>query len=362
METMFQYINETPEQCRENIHHSKELTKKVVDLFCEREYKRILIMSSGSSYHAALTPKYFVEKVLKVKVEVMTSFTVLHYESVFDEDTFYIGMGQSGRSNNTNQAMKKLQNAGCKVVGLTGNVDSVMKHNADVIVNWGMGIEKIGFVTKGFSTGVLFYMLFALEAGLIKKTITKAEYASYKEELFEMCSVMEKAIPLVGAWYERNAEHLYEFTRAQVLGYGPGYGAALEGALKMQETMGKACTAFEFEEFLHGPCYEINPEKTVFILDTGGANKERVYRMYKEVHRLSDHVFFITNVSVDDPKAFVVEHNLSEHCAVLICIMAMQTIAANGNQKWVNPMLDKRIAFTEAMNTKSPKTGKEIGL
>ena len=34
METMFQYICETPEQCRDNIRHSKELTKEVVDLFC----------------------------------------------------------------------------------------------------------------------------------------------------------------------------------------------------------------------------------------------------------------------------------------------------------------------------------------
>lgn len=362
METMFQYICETPDQCRENIHHSKELTQKVVDLFCERDFKRIMILSSGSSYHAALTPKYFVEQILKVKVEVMTSFTALHYERVFDEDTFYIGMGQSGRSNNTNQAMQMLRNAGCKVVGVTGNVDSVMKHHCDAIVNWGMGIEKIGFVTKGYSTGVLFYMLFALEAGLRKKTITEAEFEVHKNDLLKMCDVMERAVPVVNAWVQRNADRLYDFTRAQVLGYGPGFGAALEGALKMQETMGKACTAFESEEFLHGPCYEINQDKTIFILDTGGANKERILKLYHEVHLLSDDVYLISNIPTDDPKACIVEHDLPESMAVLINIMAMQTVAANGNAKWVNPMLQKRIAFTEAMETKSAKTGKEIGL
>ena len=362
METMFQYINETPDQCRINIHHSKELTKEVVDLFCEGDYQRVMIMSSGSSYHAALTPKYFVEKVLKVKVEVMTSFTVLHYESVFDDKTFYLGMGQSGRSNNTNQAMQKIRDAGCKVVGVTGNVDAVMKHHADVIVNWGMGIEKIGFVTKGYATGVLFYMLFALEAALRKQIITEVEYQAYKDELLKMCDVIERAIPVVDAWYKRNEKSLYEFTRAHVLGYGSGMGAALEGALKMQETMGKACTAFEFEEFLHGPCYELNPEKTVFILDTSGANKERVHKLYHEVHRLTDEVYLITNVPVDDEKALVVEHDLDEHLSVLVNVLAMQMIAAYGNQKWVNPMLEKRIAFCDTMAAKSPKTGKEIGL
>ncbi|MBP3398231.1 MAG: SIS domain-containing protein [Erysipelotrichaceae bacterium] len=362
METMFQYICETPDQCRDNIYHSKELTQKVVDLFCERDYKRIMILSSGSSYHAALTPKYFVEKILKVKVEVMTSFTALHYERVFDEDTFYIGMGQSGRSNNTNQAMQMLRDAGCKVVGVTGNVESVMKNHCDLIVNWGMGIEKIGFVTKGFSTGVLFYMLFALEAALKKQKMTEAEYASYKDELLKMCDVIERAIPVVNAWYERNADGLYDFNRAQVLGVGPGFGAALEGALKMQETMGKACTAFEAEEFLHGPCYEINGDKTLFILDTGGQNKERILKLYHEVHRLTENVYLITNTPVDDSKACIVEHDLSEDMAVLINIISMQIVAANGHAKWVNPMLEKRVAFTEAMDTKSAKTGKEIGL
>lgn len=362
METMFQYIQETPEQCRFNIHHSKELTKEVVDLFCERDYSRVMIMSSGSSYHAAVTPKYFVEKVLKVKVEVMTSFTVLHYESVFDEKTFYVGMGQSGRSNNTNQAMQKIRDAGCKVVGVTGNVDSVMKNHADVIVNWGMGIEKIGFVTKGYSTGVLFYMLFALEAGLRRNTISESEYDAYKRDLLMMSDVIERAIPVVDAWYKRNENSLYDFTRAHVLGYGSGMGAALEGALKMQETMGKGCTAFEFEEFLHGPCYELNPEKTVFILDTSGANKERVHKLYREVHALTNEVYLITNVPVDDPKALVIEHDLDEHLSVLVNVLAMQTIAAYGNQKWVNPMLEKRVAFCDTMAAKSPKTGKEIGL
>ena len=37
METMFQYIQETPEQCRCNIHHSKELTKEVAVMFKSEE-------------------------------------------------------------------------------------------------------------------------------------------------------------------------------------------------------------------------------------------------------------------------------------------------------------------------------------
>ena len=156
METMFQYINETPLQCRENIQNSKELTKPVVEAFCKKDYKRIEIIASGSSYNASMTAKYFMEKILTLKVEVLSSYTACHCETIFEDDTFYLGIGQSGRSTNTNDAMKKVRENGQIVVGLTGNTESVMKDHCDVICNWGMGIEKIGFVTKGYSTAVLF--------------------------------------------------------------------------------------------------------------------------------------------------------------------------------------------------------------
>lgn len=362
METMFQYINETPLQCRENIQNSKELTKPVVEAFCKKDYKRIEIIASGSSYNASMTAKYFIEKILTLKVEVLSSYTACHCETIFEDDTFYLGIGQSGRSTNTNDAMKKVRENGQIVVGLTGNTESVMKDHCDVICNWGMGIEKIGFVTKGYSTAVLFYMLFALEAAREKKIIKQDEYDNYIQEMFKMCDVMEKAIPVVDGWYAANAFELYDFNRVQVLGYGSGYGLALEGALKIQETMGVASSAHEIEEFLHGPCYELNPEKSVIIIDISGDSKDRVLKLYHELHTLTPKIFLVTNCSMDDKRVLTIEHDLDEYMSVLVNAIALQTIGAHGREKWINPILDKRIAFCEAMNTKSPKTGKEVGL
>lgn len=362
METMFQYINETPAQCRYNINNSKELTKKIVDAFMKKDYKRIEIIASGSSYNGSLTAKYYVEKILKMKVEVITSFTVNHFEEIFDDNTFYIGMSQSGRSMNTNDAMKKVQNRGYKIIGVTGNVDSVMKNNCDVICNWGMGIEKIGFVTKGYTTSVLFYMLFALEAALLKNIITKEEYDKEKKELIDMCDVMEQAIPIVDNWYSRNAYELTNLKRLEVLGNGSGYGLALEGSLKIQETMGVASTGIEMEEFLHGPCYELNDDKTVIVIDHCKEIRERVQKLFKEVHIMTKQVFMITSELNDDPRVVSIPCSLDQYKMVLVEAIALQTIAAHGREKWLNPLLDKRIAFTEAMNTKSAKTGKEVGL
>ncbi len=362
METMFQYINETPKQCLENIENSKELTKDIVNAFLEKDYKRIQITASGSSFNGSQTAKYFIEKLLKMKVEICTSFTMENYETIFDQDTFYVGMGQSGRSMNTNHAMKRIQEHGHKVVGVTGNVESVMKDNCDVICNWGMGIEKIGFVTKGYSTSVLFYILFALEAALGSSRISAEEYDSIKSELREMVAVMEKAIPLANKWYADNEEELTDFKRVQVLGYGPNYGVALEGALKIEETMGKASTGWEMEEFLHGPYIETNHERTVFVIDSLGNPSDRAVKLYHELHSLTPHVFLITNKKIEDRHVLTIDHQLSEHFSTLVNVIAFQTVAANGNAKWVNPIQETRLAFIDRMSSKSPKTGKEVGL
>ena len=362
-ETMMQYIKETPEQFQYNVENSKELTRTIVDEFCKKEYKKIQIIASGSSYNGGYTAKYFMEKILGIKVELVTSFTVLNYETIFDSDTFYIGMGQSGRSTNTNAAMRKIKNLGYPIVGVTGNVDSEMKNNCTAICNWGMGVEKIGYVTKGYSTSVLFYMLFALNAALKKQTISIGDYTSYTHNLIEMTDHMKNMIEIAQDWYLANEKELYnQLGRIQITGYGPGHGCAMEGALKIEETIAVASTAYEMEEYLHGPFYETDERRTVIVIDTGAESSERASKLFQSLPTLTPSTFLITNKESDNPRVVGVQHELDETMSSIISVIPLQIIAALGKDKWGNPYEDKYNAFGELMNTKSPRKGDEVGL
>ena len=63
-ESMRNYIMETPDQCQQNIMQAAELTQIITDEFCKQTYKRIQIVASGSSYNAAVTARYFMEKYI----------------------------------------------------------------------------------------------------------------------------------------------------------------------------------------------------------------------------------------------------------------------------------------------------------
>lgn len=362
-ETMLQYIKETPDQCLKNIEQSKKLTKKIVDEFCKKNYQRIQIVASGSSFNGAQTARYFMEKVLKCKVDLTTSFTVLNYESIFDKNTFFIGMGQSGRSTNTNDAMKKIMDQGHQIIGVTGNVDSEMKKHCTAVCYWGVGVEKIGYVTKGYSTSVLFYMLFAIEAGRRIQSISNEEYEKYRFDLHEMVKQMRIMIGESESWYQTNEKELYDrLQRLQITGYGAGLGTAMEGALKIEETMARASTAYEMEEFLHGPFYETDKTRTVIVINTGGTSSERANKLFRALPELTPNVFLITNDMSPSSKAVSVQHQLDETMTALINVIPFQIIAANGKEKWGSPYENQYHTFGDKMNTKSPKIGKEIGL
>ena len=225
-----------------------------------------------------------------------------------------------------------------------------------------MGIEKIGFVTKGVVTLGLYYMLFAIEAGKAKGLISAEEAAGYYEQLKLACDMMDQTVEKAKVWYAANEAELTDLKRVQILGYGPNHAVALEGALKIAETTGHAATAYEMEEFLHGPSIETNAERTVIIVDSLGQPSDRAVKMYESVHELTSRVYLITNRKIDDPKVLTIDHHLDEHFSVLFNVIPFQVISAMGRDKWVNPLDEARKRMNDIMGSKAPKTGNEVGL
>lgn len=361
-DTMYGYIVESSSLCKKNIEQSVELTEVAVNKYCEKKFDRIIIIASGSSYNGAFGAKYFMEKILKVKVDIVTSFTFNHYETIYDTNTFVFGAGQSGRSNNTNDALKKAKDNGLTAIGLTGNVESVMKNYVDTICNWGMGIEKIGFVTKGVATLTTYLLLFALEAAKRLQLINIAEHYKYMQEMLYTTDMMAEMVDVGTRWYNDNEEELTNLKRVQITGYGAGHGAALEAALKIAETTGHAATAYEQEEFLHGPSIETNDQRTVMIIDSGGEASERAKTIYESVHLLTPYVFMVTNREINDKRVCTLNHHVPEYFSSLLYCIPFQIVCAKDRDKWINPMDEKRKEMNDIIGSKSPKTGKELGL
>jgi len=86
---------------------------------------------------------------LKIDVEVVSPSSFIFSDFVPPEDTLCFVVSQSGCSTNSIAALDRLRELGRPAVGLTGNVSSDFKDHSDLLVDYGVGAEVVGYVTKG---------------------------------------------------------------------------------------------------------------------------------------------------------------------------------------------------------------------
>ena len=80
-----------------------------------------------------------------------------------------------------------------------------------------------------------------------------------------------------------------------VVGMGPNFGTALEGALKFSETIQVVSVAYELEEFLHGPNFQLTPNYTLFFIDNEDETSDRLLDIYEGYSTVTDRCFIISN-------------------------------------------------------------------
>lgn len=326
--TMKDYVLETPQTVVQNVNRSKELTKSLVDAFTKKDYKRIIVVASGSSCNATHLARLFMMKYLNMEVKVITPFTFTNYENNISEEDFVFCISQSGCSTNTIKALRKCRELGIQAIGLTGNVESDFKKEADLVVDYGVGIELVGYVTKGVVTLALYLMLFALEVALLKGTITTDEYDTVKAEMIKAMDAHKEMVDAFEALYNKHRKEFTSMTNLYTVGCGSNIGTVMEGALKVGETVHVPSVCYEVDEYIHGPNLQLTPNYTVVFVDGGDEAGKRAVQAYHATRTVTDRCYIITNdPSVEDDHAIRIPSRVSELLTPLHNVVFFQLMA-----------------------------------
>ena len=336
--TMMDYVLESAPAIAHNVDRSKELTAALVKDFTEKDYKTIWIIASGSSFNGSNCARAFMREYLNCEVKIVTPYTFTNYENNMGEDDFGFVISQSGYSTNSIEALEKLKAMGKKAIGLTGNLDSDFKDHADELVEYGVGIETVGYVTKGVTTLAEFLMLFTIEAALVKGIMSAEQADSLKAEIKKTADAHKIVTEETLKFYETNYKAMTSMTSAYVCGFGASYGTALEGALKIGETIQIPSVAYEMEEFLHGPNLQLTPNYTLFFVDGMDHSSKRVSEIYHAVRTITDEAYIITNdPTVDDDHAIRLPFDTNPLIAPLYSLPFFQIISykvTEDTHKW----------------------------
>ncbi|MFC7395355.1 SIS domain-containing protein [Scopulibacillus cellulosilyticus] len=328
-ETMMTYILEEEQTCRKILNNYENNLKPFKQLAAEKKPKNWLILATGSSLNAMLSAKYYIEKSAGVSIEIKEPFNFVHYEKVSDATDLVIAVSQSGQSYSTIEALKKVHESGkLSTVALTSRLDSPITHHTDKVIDIGCGIEKVGFVTKGFTATVLTAMLIGITAGLtvgyLKKEDAKSEVGKLEKLTKQIPFIIEKS----EQFYKQHAEELTSIPRFSAIGYGPTVGTAKECETKFTETIRVPSQGFELEAYMHGPYLELNDTHGLFFIQTDSAVTERSEKLKQYFRPYTEHCFTITSLGDKaDEKTLALDIEVDELMSPLLMVMPFQLLA-----------------------------------
>lgn len=301
--TMLDYIKETPQGMEANMRNRIALVKPLLALYSAKPYPAITIVASGSSYNAAACAKTFIEQFLQTKVTLVTPASYIYHDYRVLKDDFTFVISQSGCSTNALAALKKLKELKIPAIGVTANSTSDFLEEADILINYGAGEEKVGFVTKGVVTLCLFLILFALEAASALGKLEKTEYQRLLKEIALLPDYHRRVQELTARFYQENKAELTALTTVYFIGFKQALGVCDEAALKCNETIKVPCFALEAEEFLHGPNLQLTPNYTVFAVDDFTDGSKRIKEIYAAVKKVTKRSYLLTAAyPTDDPQ------------------------------------------------------------
>lgn len=327
--TMMDYIRETPETMNNIIDNSYEYTKPLVDFYLNNNCEGICLIASGSSYNGSNCALSFMKHMLNEDIKLITPFTLINHEMDYLKNQMMIGVSQSGCSTNTLDALNKLKEKGYKSACLVGRDDCDAKDIADLTVNWKLGEEKIGFVTKGVNSLATFLMMFAIELAKARNIFDDDRVKKLRMKLKEATEIHKQMVDSTIKTFEGNKDVFTQRRKIYFIASGPGLAVAIEGALKIAETSCITSIAYEAEEFLHGPLYPLTPEDIIIAIDNNNhESSKRIIDIALALKDITEHVYVLSNTDkFDDNHAFRTKDQTCLHRSPLYKLACVQTLA-----------------------------------
>lgn len=214
--------------------------------------ERIYIIGCGTSFHAGLVGKYFIEELVRVPVEVEAAGEFRYRNPIINEKTTVVVMSQSGETADTLEALRQSAQKGAKVIAITNREDSTMAREADVVLPVRAGVEVSVCATKSFTAQIIVLYLLGLALAETRKSYDETLISLLKSELIKIPTLIESVlsspepIQALAKKYGGARDVLF-------IARGINYPVALEGALKLKEISYIHAEGYSGSELKHGP-------------------------------------------------------------------------------------------------------------
>ena len=243
-----------------------ELPEVGLDDEAIKKIERIALVACGTSWHAALVAKYWIEKWVGIPVEVDIASEFRYRHLLVDERVLTIAISQSGETADTLAGIKRAGAMGSRILTICNVVGSTMTREADGIIYTHAGPEIGVASTKAFTSQLAALFLLTLYLGQVRGTMDAEMRKEYGAALINMCGVIEEELPRIQEEIRTLIEKYYDARDFLFVGRGVNFPIALEGALKLKEISYIHAEGYAAGELKHGPIALIDKDMPVLAL------------------------------------------------------------------------------------------------
>ncbi|MDM5186628.1 glutamine--fructose-6-phosphate transaminase (isomerizing) [Bacillus sp. DX4.1] len=226
---------------------------------------RVYIIACGTSYHAGLVGKQFIEGFAKVPVEVHVASEFSYNMPLLTEKPFFIYISQSGETADSRAVLVQTKEMGHKALTITNAPGSTLSREADYTLPLYAGPEIAVASTKAYTAQLA--VLSILAADIAKVKGVKIDF-DLIHELGLVANAMEVLCDQKDEMDALAKEFLATTRNCFFIGRSVDFYVGLEGALKLKEISYIQAEGFAGGELKHGTIALIEKGTPVIALAT----------------------------------------------------------------------------------------------
>jgi glucosamine--fructose-6-phosphate aminotransferase (isomerizing) len=232
-----------------------------------RRFQQVKIIACGTSWHAALAGKYFIERLARVPVEVDYGSEFRYRDPIILPNTLTIVISQSGETADTLAAQREAKQKGSKTLAICNVVGSMITREAAGTLITHAGPEIGVASTKAFTSQLTALLIFGMYLGQVRGALSHEAACTLVQEMAQIPGKLEHVLAN-SAVYEEIVRKLFRAQDFLYLGRGIHFPIALEGALKLKEISYIHAEGYPAGEMKHGPNALIDENLPVVVLAT----------------------------------------------------------------------------------------------
>ncbi|MFW0782351.1 glutamine--fructose-6-phosphate transaminase (isomerizing) [Rossellomorea marisflavi] len=289
-----------------------------------KEADRIYIVACGTSYHAGLVGKQFIEKSANIPVEVHVASEFSYNMPLLSEKPLFIFISQSGETADSRAVLVKVKELGHQSLTITNVAGSTLSREADHTLLLHAGPEIAVASTKAYTAQLAVLAILGHTAG---KAIGVQQGFDLVHDLGIVATAMEALCDTKEEFEAIAKEYLATTRNCFFIGRSMDYFVGLEGALKLKEISYIQAEGFAGGELKHGTIALIEEGTPIIALATQEEVNLGIRGNVKEVVARGANPCIISMKGLEDEEDRFVIPEVNPLLTPLISVIPLQLIS-----------------------------------